>query len=265
MDSEDENQFVDQLDLDSDDEGAEVVYKVKPPTKKAVSRKTKKNVVVKEEDEEDDDEIDEDEEEDRFFNGEFSDEDEDNSEEDGDDEDVDDDDDDNGAGVGIRQRRAAAKKAAVKKATPPKSKKQNNEETKKVSKKSEPKEKTTPSSNQSSGSSIVCWSIIGFLILVTLFFRFQMVTYDVDYESFMSNYGVLGLPEGASFQDVKKAHRQLSLKWHPDKNPGCEECKEKYIKIISAYETISEYERGKIHLVNKPQTSGAATTRGRKK
>jgi len=60
----------------------------------------------------------------------------------------------------------------------------------------------------------------------------------VDYESFMSNYAVLGLPEGADYKEVKKAHRQLSLKWHPDKNPGCEECKEKYIKIIAAYETV---------------------------
>ena len=33
-------------------------------------------------------------------------------------------------------------------------------------------------------------------------------------------YGILGLKEDASYEDIKKQFRQLALKYHPDRNPG---------------------------------------------
>ena len=33
-------------------------------------------------------------------------------------------------------------------------------------------------------------------------------------------YELLGVPKEANEQDIKKAFRKLSLKYHPDKNPG---------------------------------------------
>lgn len=53
-------------------------------------------------------------------------------------------------------------------------------------------------------------------------------------------YGVLGLKPGASFEEIKKSFRSLALKHHPDKNKGSEESKQKFMKIVEAYEILSD-------------------------
>lgn len=54
-------------------------------------------------------------------------------------------------------------------------------------------------------------------------------------------YEVLGLPRGASEEEVKKAYRKLSRKYHPDanvNNPNKDKAEEKFKDIQQAYKSI---------------------------
>ena len=53
-------------------------------------------------------------------------------------------------------------------------------------------------------------------------------------------YSILGVPETATKDEIKKAYRKLSLKYHPDKNPGNVEAIGQFQKISEAYETLGD-------------------------
>ncbi|KAG5419764.1 SCJ1 [Candida metapsilosis] len=53
-------------------------------------------------------------------------------------------------------------------------------------------------------------------------------------------YQILGVDKSASDKEIKSAYRQLTLKYHPDKNPGDEEAHDKFIEIGEAYEVLSD-------------------------
>lgn len=53
-------------------------------------------------------------------------------------------------------------------------------------------------------------------------------------------YETLGLEPGATPEEIKKSFRSLALKYHPDKNKNSEESRQKFMKIVEAYEVLSD-------------------------
>jgi DnaJ-class molecular chaperone len=53
-------------------------------------------------------------------------------------------------------------------------------------------------------------------------------------------YETLEIPETANPDEIKKAFRRLSLKYHPDKNPGNSDVIHTFQKIGEAYETLGD-------------------------
>ena len=52
---------------------------------------------------------------------------------------------------------------------------------------------------------------------------------------------ILSLPERARFEDIKSSYRRLSLKHHPDKNPGDQRSSERFRQIDEAYKILEMY------------------------
>ena len=53
-------------------------------------------------------------------------------------------------------------------------------------------------------------------------------------------YKVLGVSEDASPDDIKKSYKKLAMKYHPDRNKGDKTAEEKFKKISTAYDTLSD-------------------------
>ncbi len=53
-------------------------------------------------------------------------------------------------------------------------------------------------------------------------------------------YEVLGVSKNAGKDEIKKAYRQMAIKYHPDKNPGDHTAEDKFKEAAEAYEVISD-------------------------
>jgi curved DNA-binding protein CbpA len=69
-------------------------------------------------------------------------------------------------------------------------------------------------------------------------------------------YEILEVSIEATKGEIKKSFRHLALKYHPDKNKNSEESKQKFMKIVEAYEVLSDDQARKnydsIRLQRKP-------------
>lgn len=53
-------------------------------------------------------------------------------------------------------------------------------------------------------------------------------------------YDILEVSHTATQDEIKKSFRHLALKYHPDKNGNSEESRQKFMKIVEAYEILSD-------------------------
>jgi molecular chaperone DnaJ len=56
-------------------------------------------------------------------------------------------------------------------------------------------------------------------------------------------YEVLGVGRNAAAEEIKRAFRQLALKYHPDRNPGNKEAEERFKEAAEAYSVLGDPEK----------------------
>jgi len=87
-------------------------------------------------------------------------------------------------------------------------------------------------------------------IAIGLIFLIQLIQCDKDL------YKVLELQRNASQNDIKRKYREMTRKYHPDKNQGNRQASAKFAEVAEAYEILSDpkkrrkYDRGGMDAVN---------------
>jgi curved DNA-binding protein CbpA len=71
-------------------------------------------------------------------------------------------------------------------------------------------------------------------------------------------YKLLGVPREATQDDVRKAHRKLVRKYHPDANPGDHSSEEHFREVQRAYEVLSDPQKRREY----DKRLGTSTRRG---
>ena len=72
-------------------------------------------------------------------------------------------------------------------------------------------------------------------------------------------YKVLGVSQSASDEEIKKAFKKRSLKYHPDRNSEDPKANDKYSKVVNAYELLKDPQRRRMYDMtgdDNPQAGG---------
>jgi curved DNA-binding protein CbpA len=77
-------------------------------------------------------------------------------------------------------------------------------------------------------------------------------------------YYILGVNQNASEYEIKRAHRKLSLKFHPDKNEGDDFFTERFKEIQEAYEILIDItKRGKYDILKSEYSNPHKSSNGK--
>ena len=63
----------------------------------------------------------------------------------------------------------------------------------------------------------------------------------------MNYYEILGVSDDSTLKEIKEKFHNLSIRYHPDKNPDDLYSEEKYKQISEAYSVLSNYEKRKLY------------------
>ncbi|KAF9513436.1 hypothetical protein BS47DRAFT_1344224, partial [Hydnum rufescens UP504] len=60
-------------------------------------------------------------------------------------------------------------------------------------------------------------------------------------------YELLGVPNAATQEEIRKAYRKQALRWHPDRNNGTALATQYFSQIAEAYEALSDPAKRRIY------------------
>ena len=87
---------------------------------------------------------------------------------------------------------------------------------------------------------------LGITVVLSLIFIWLAVSVSTDGEvNSFDPFSILEIDSGADAKTIKKAYRTLSLKYHPDKNPGNRAAEAKFMMVSKAYESLTDEEARK--------------------
>ena len=60
-------------------------------------------------------------------------------------------------------------------------------------------------------------------------------------------YEILSVSRDASVEEIKKAYRQMALRYHPDRNPGNEEAENNFKEASEAYDVLRDPQKRRLY------------------